>query len=531
MRFYVLYSAVVLYLSVVLTTCESLRLRQSKLAISASAPTTQRSSDSMRFKKSRDIDHELTAKAGGCPHVNGTVCSDRGECVQGSCMCKKEFFGVACEFVACSASCSKNGFCDEKTGKCTCRAGYTGEACEKSVCQDDCGGHGICTLAAKSENGESACSCFAGWQGPACDKPVCPNFCSGHGACGKNSTCTCQPGWTSAPDCSVEGCVGDCGDKRGRCDMDSKTCVCNHGYTGKNCERSSCLNDCSNHGTCKEHRCECNAGYSGADCSVKTCSTSCGIHGVCDSGTCKCEDGWSGIACTIEKCDPECENGGICLDNVCHCPDSFTGSTCSDRTCSKTCEKHGVCDPETGECLCDYMHWGKNCELEACPGSPDPSPLKFSVTIKDGEVHVSHNKDGSNDRRGGWLPQGVSLQASLMCSGHGICSPNTKKCTCSEGWIGEDCASSVCPNDCNGGECTKDGCKCDDEHTGNACQFEKCPSSVLSEDGKNYIPCGGFGDCIHGNCHCHQNHSGVGCELCVGNLTGPHCDQLPCKVR
>ena len=143
-----------------------------------------------------------------------------------------------------------------------------------------------------------------------------PSFCSGHGACNSDGTCTCQPAWTSAEDCSVEGCVGDCGEN-GKCDMETKKCVCSHGYSGSHCERASCLNDCSNRtyflfgfhthmliqvishtyvtleptdGICKDHRCECNAGYTSADCSVKTCTTSCGIHGTCDNGSCSCDD-------------------------------------------------------------------------------------------------------------------------------------------------------------------------------------------------------------------------------------------------
>ena len=104
-------------LSLLIVQISGLRLRQSKLAISSSQPVVD-AGKNMRFQK-REIDHELTAKANGCPHVNGTICADRGSCVEGSCMCKSGFFGVACESIHCPKSCSKNGFCDETKGECT----------------------------------------------------------------------------------------------------------------------------------------------------------------------------------------------------------------------------------------------------------------------------------------------------------------------------------------------------------------------------------------------------------------------------
>ena len=105
-------------LSLLIVQISGLRLRQSKLAISSSQPVVD-AGKNMRFQK-REIDHELTAKANGCPHVNGTICADRGSCVEGSCMCKSGFFGVACESIHCPRACSQNGFCDETKGECTC---------------------------------------------------------------------------------------------------------------------------------------------------------------------------------------------------------------------------------------------------------------------------------------------------------------------------------------------------------------------------------------------------------------------------
>lgn len=175
----------------------------------------------------------------------------------------------------------------------------------------------------------------------------CPNACSGHGDCGAFDMCTCWRNWQAA-DCSERTCAfglahvdtpkGDlnmdnsvdtsdvvvnnyvywygtqekfpkmadsagttltntahyymeCSNK-GICDRDSGLCQCFDGYEGSSCQRASCPNQCSGHGTCESVRelskkdygniyelwdrdatygCKCDAGYSGADCSLRNC--------------------------------------------------------------------------------------------------------------------------------------------------------------------------------------------------------------------------------------------------------------------
>ena len=178
----------------------------------------------------------------------------------------------------------------------------------------------------------------------------CPNACSGHGSCGSYDVCECYPNW-EATDCSEMTCPfglahvdspkGDldmsassltgplttvlkgsqvypygtteqfpnmvdssgsiltetghyymeCSNK-GICDRKSGDCECFDGYEGSSCQRASCPNDCSGHGTCETIAelaedefdniyalwdkditmgCSCNAGYTGADCSSRAC--------------------------------------------------------------------------------------------------------------------------------------------------------------------------------------------------------------------------------------------------------------------
>lgn len=188
----------------------------------------------------------------------------------------------------------------------------------------------------------------------------CPNACSGHGRCGQYDQCECCINWMGQ-DCSERVCqfgqshadvpAGDLnGDftisgptttvitgsslfvhgtteqfpntqsqeghfyaecsAKGLCDRETGLCQCFTGYEGSSCQRASCPNACSGHGTCETIKelsedkemgddvtttdlsgnggfdyelwdrfqtmgCKCDSGYEGADCSLKKC-----VYGV-----------------------------------------------------------------------------------------------------------------------------------------------------------------------------------------------------------------------------------------------------------
>jgi len=101
----------------------------------------------------------------------------------------------------------------------------------------------------------------------------CDNDCSGHGTCLNNGVCACWDNWgmgmgLDSGDCSQRICpfefawvdtpdklgnhhkYAECSN-RGICDRDSGECECFPGYEGKGCARTTCPNDCSGHGRCK----------------------------------------------------------------------------------------------------------------------------------------------------------------------------------------------------------------------------------------------------------------------------------------
>ena len=111
-------------------------------------------------------------------------------------------------------------------------------------------------------------------------------------------------------------------------------------------KKTTCLNNCSNKGTCDPvtNLCTCNPGSYGDDCSKKYCPN-----------------------------DGNCLNGGICdtANGFCTCPQSVSGENCQFIECSvENCSGQGftTCDRSTGvnpPCYCSSDFFGNTCEYKS----------------------------------------------------------------------------------------------------------------------------------------------------------------------
>ncbi|XP_037386868.1 integrin beta-1-A-like isoform X1 [Pygocentrus nattereri] len=131
-----------------------------------------------------------------CRMDNGTdICSNNGDCICGTCECKKRdnpeerYEGKFCECDNFNCDRSNNKLCGGH-GQCVCRVcvcdtNYTGSACDCSLDTQSC-------VASNGQicNGRGTCECGVckctdqKFQGPTCEIcPTCPGVCTEHKAC------------------------------------------------------------------------------------------------------------------------------------------------------------------------------------------------------------------------------------------------------------------------------------------------------------------------------------------------------------
>jgi hypothetical protein len=220
--------------------------------------------------------------------------------------------------------------------------------------------------------------------------------------------------------------------------------------------------------------------------------------------------------------------------------------------CPNACSGHGTCKASPKDsCQCftrreqefdtnqNEVAWtGADCSLRTCPLG-----RAWAATPQDNNDHKQR----------------------IECSGKGLCDRKSGECECFDGFWGEGCRRSKCPNDCNGhGTCQSlkttasdyshdaddslvsssfgvpsgnpntipnvgamydtawdaeynYGCKCDDGFRGPDCSLRECPSGtdpLGGNDNRKGRDCSGRGLCDYdtGLCECFAGYFGERCQ-------------------
>jgi len=245
------------------------------------------------------------------------------------------------------------------------------------------------------------------------------NSCNRHGQCDYcHEKCYCFEGFGSdsdllqtgrnvQPDCSSRTCpagkafadiptgankahaVAECS-SRGQCDRATGQCKCFPPFTGSACERMSCPNDCSGHGTCMtmaelsraralENPRKMNFEYG----SSQGFATVAWDHDVVQG--CLCDSSWPvgyksgetqlaewfGGDCSQKRCpsgdDPYTtvvETNCLGISQIPGDPERGFGG----NKCHIECSRRGTCNHKTGVCTCFEGSWGQACENIANAG-------------------------------------------------------------------------------------------------------------------------------------------------------------------
>ncbi|KAF8568165.1 hypothetical protein P879_02081 [Paragonimus westermani] len=311
--------------------------------------------------------------------------------------------------------------CDEEIeSRCRGKKPMKTVSCTEMQCDTPCVGQTRC-----ASNATSACP--SGTYGPQCtilNASLCEQLYSLHCMFGctvnRNVSdlfkCVCDP-WTGQDrtnscvpaELDVFRCPLGCSG-HGRCDNQTKQCVCNPGYTGQACERAQdcppgltgteCnldIDEClSGHSKCEQRcvntygsfRCECFDGYTIHPHDPKRCEwiTNCPSNcvpgqGVCDhQNRCICLPGFEGEWCTTDV--DECKQGTHSCDQICvnthgsykcschvgYSPSSQNPNWCIPDQCQPSCvENQGTCGPDR-RCSCNPGFEGVDCgkDVDEC---------------------------------------------------------------------------------------------------------------------------------------------------------------------
>ncbi|KAK2174775.1 hypothetical protein NP493_778g04036 [Ridgeia piscesae] len=251
--------------------------------------------------------------------------------------------------------------------------------------------------------------------------------------------------------------------------VNSYTCLCVAGYTGKFCEDiDECASSpCENEGTCTDavnsYTCRCVAGYTGTHCEtdIDECASIPCEHGATctdavNSYTCRCVAGYTGTHCEtdIDECDSNpCENDATCTDAVisytCDCVAGYTATHCEseiDECTSSPCRNEGTCTDAVNSytCRCVAGYTGTHCEtdIDECASSPCRNEATCSDAVNSYTCRCVAGFTGTH------CESDIDECDSNPCENDATCTDavNSYTCDCVAGYTGTHCDTEIhCP--------------------------------------------------------------------------------------
>uniref|UniRef100_K3X6W1 EGF-like domain-containing protein n=1 Tax=Globisporangium ultimum (strain ATCC 200006 / CBS 805.95 / DAOM BR144) TaxID=431595 RepID=K3X6W1_GLOUD len=350
--------------------------------------------------------------------------------------------------------CSRRGLCDRTSGICGCYSNYFSSNGIGMIGQrGDCG---FVRTTVTSCPGEIACSGQGTCRGPSTYDCICNEGFTG-GDCNERE-CPKGKAWFDLPIADdVAHQLVECSNA-GVCDRLKGDCVCNSGFTGAACNRMTCPNDCSGHGTCytmeelakraqlngeqmgwtygavpnkKEtwdydmvRGCLCAAGWEGYDCSKQTCPTGDDPMTVYNPNGSPQENEVQVLTCTGNSGFFSLKFRDAVTPQL---PFSVSASSLQIALSALTAIGDVTVTYSNGAVACTSA--GTNTiRVEFLNDFGDLPPLRW---ILDGALVMTINEDGAGSSRRG-------TKENAVCSNRGVCNTVGGTCRCAFGFTSSD---------------------------------------------------------------------------------------------
>merc|ERR1712072_473864 len=219
----------------------------------------------------------------------------------------------------------------------------------------------------------------------------------------------------------------------GQCDTSTGECVCYPGFEGSACQRTSCPNDCSGHGTCRSNQ----------DFAVDFSEAVYKAQTAVDEDIVGKEAKTSYYDYFLVTYDKAWDAG---MQYGCLCDVGFRGVDCSSAECPTS---YDAMDKETCEKYSEWEKWGTHATNQEalCCKKDGKTPYSPSLNGQGNTILIREwNKGGIKNGNAAPVPYNPIEEypcngspAGDYCSGRGACDESSGICQCFQGFTGPAC--------------------------------------------------------------------------------------------